>query len=168
MAERRERKRLPGGEAGDGLLLVLLGAVLLLWPEELLHVVVMIVGGALVLLGGLSCVRYFRSEVKVSRSLIIGIIMAALGVAMLCASGFFAGILYLAVAALVAFGVFLMARKVLQRGERRQTILATVFGVALLVLAVLIIIHPSSFGNFLLRLQGIALIVEGAAILIVK
>ena len=168
MTENRSKKQLTGNDSIDGLLLILLGGVLLLWPETLLHVAVMIVGGALVLMGVLACVRYFRSKERILRGLIIGLLMAALGIAMLCASDFFASILYLAVAAMTAFGVVLMAMKVLQRGEKKQTILAIVFGVALLVLAVLIVIKPASFGNFLLRLEGIALIIEGASMLIVK
>lgn len=168
MADKNSKKRLTGNDSIDGLLLILLGGVLLLWPQTLLHIAVMIVGGALVLMGVLACVRYFRSKDRVLRGLIIGLAMTALGIAMLCASDFFASILYLAVAALAAFGVVLMVMKIFQRGEKKITILAAVFGVALLVLAVLIVVKPASFGNFLLRLEGIALIIEGASMLIVK
>ena len=172
--ENRQRKTrsISGNDQFDGVLLLLMGAVLLIWPSSAVHLAVKVIGGGVALYGIGRCVSWFRSGTSVRNPVDLGISLAivALGIAMLAKSKFFAGILYLAVGALVAFGVVLIALKLLRMrgGDKQKMILPTVFGAALLVLAVVIFLNPSSLGNFLLRLEGIALLVDGVSTLLVK
>ena len=168
----RKTRNISGNDQFDGVLLLLFGLILLIWPRSAVHLAVMVIGGGIVLYGISRCVTWFRSASSVRNpvDLAIGLALTALGIAMLVKAKFFAGILYLAVGALVAFGVLLIALKLLRmRGEdKKKMILPTVFGVLLLGLAITIFLNPSSLGNFILRLQGIGLLLEGASMLLVK
>ena len=172
MSEEKRTRRVTGNDSIDGLLLLLLGLILVIWPQSAMHVVVMILGGAIALFGVARCVVFFQPGMtgRQGKDLLGAVIMVVLGIAMLVKSGFFVGILYLIIGAVVALGCVLMGLKVLRLrgGDKLQQILATVFGVALLILAVLIFVNPSSLGSFLFRLQGIALLVEGVSMILVK
>ncbi len=170
--ENRQRRKISGNDQFDGVLLLLFGAILLIWPSSAVHLAVMVIGGGVALYGISRCVAYFRSASSVRNPVDLGISLAltALGIAMLAKSKFFAGILYLAVGALVAFGAVLLGLKLLRMrgGDRKRMILPTVFGVLLLGIAITIFLHPSALGNFLLRLQGIGLLLEGLSMLVVR
>lgn len=55
----------------------------------------------------------------------------------------------------------------IRNGSKNAFILSLVLGLVTLVLAVVIFLHPALIANILMQLTGIALIIEGLALLIV-
>lgn len=174
MEEKRiaPRKALSDPSKADGVLLVLAGLALLLWPASVLHVLVRILGGAVLLYGAFRCVLWFRANASTRNGLdlALGLGIALLGLALLIFPAFFEKILFLVIGAVTAYGAVLLGLKLLRLrgGDRKKQIVTAIFGVALLALAVLIFVNPSSFGHFLLRLQGLALLLQGVSSLLLK
>ncbi len=76
---------------------------------------------------------------------------------------------YIVDAILLAYGAVVMIVRAIRirNGNKNAFILSLVLGLVTLVLAVVIFLHPALIANILMQLTGIALIIEGLALLIV-
>ncbi len=155
----------------DGILLILLGIAMLIWPNSSLKALCIIIGIALCVIGLVHVLGFFASKdaTRSPQQLIGGILPLALGILLIAASGFFIGAFQFVCGLLLLYGAALMfAQAWMLRSVRGLDFtLALVFACVTLVLAVVILIDPVAFASFITQLHGISLIIEGLSMLLV-
>ena len=128
-------------------------------------------GGVCAAVGLIHCIVFFTRKTGERNpvDLIVGIIQLALGIVMLVKPDFFVSFFYFAIGVLTAYGCILMAIQFfrLRKLDRFRYWSALIFGLLLLGLAIVVFLNPASFGGFLFRLHGIAMIVEGLSLIFV-
>lgn len=156
----------------DGVVLILVGFVLLLWPDKTMNVIFMILGAIMGLVGLVKVIGFFTQKDPEKRnnvSLLIGILQLAFGITMVVAANFFKEMFYIAIGVIVVYGCILMAIELfrLRKSDPTRYYGAMVFGILLLAFAVIVFLRPQAFASFVTRLHGAALIVEGIALIFV-
>ncbi len=155
----------------DGVLLVLLGLAMLLWPGESLRVLCTGIGIALAALGLIKLIVFLagRGGERSAGDLLVGLIQIALGAALILRADFFIGIFQIVTGVLLLYGSILMFVQafLLRRTRGVLFVLALVFACVTAVLAVVILLNPVQFAAFITQLHGVSLIVEGAGMILV-
>ena len=155
----------------DGIILILLGIAMLIWPQTSLKVLCVLIGAVLVCMGALRTASFFsnRGNDRKAEDLISGAIMLVLGLAFIFRSTFFIGAFQFVTGILLLYGAFLMLTQAwMLRGQKGKLFtLSMVFGIATAVLAVIILLNPVAFASFITQLHGISLIVEGLSMVLV-
>ena len=154
----------------DGLLLVALGVIMLIWPGEALQILC-IGGGVLLIVVGLIKGIYFfvnKENGKVIY-LIIAIAEIALGIALIIEWEFFIKAFQFITGIILIYGSGLMfVRAIALRHEKGPMfVLSIIFGVLILVFAALILLNPLVFAEFVTQLHAVALILEGLSMIII-
>ena len=157
----------------DGVVLILVGIVLLLWPDDTMDLIFKIMGGVCAVVGLVHCIIFFtrKPEQRNIVDLIIGIVQIALGIVMLVKSDFFRSFFYLVIGVLAVYICILMAIQFFRISKTEDKIrhtAALIFGLVLLALAVVVFINPKELiGSFVIRLHGISMIVSGLSLIFV-
>ncbi len=156
----------------DAILLIALGLVMLIWPQYSLKIIFTCVGVGLIVTGLIKGIVFFTKKDKQERSvpdLLIGILQIAVGIFAIVKAEFLAAHFPIVAAILLAYGAVAMIVRAIRirNGNKNAFILSLVLGLVTLVLAVVIFLHPALIANILMQLTGIALIIEGLALLIV-
>ena len=155
----------------DGLLLIALGIFMLVWPEKAQKTICIIVGAVLALMGLVKGVFFFRKpkEERSTVELLLAILLFGAGIALSVASSFFAQYFYLIIGIILIFGALMMFIRAIQvrKEESSRFFTALAFAALTLVFAVIICINPAAFANFITRLHGASLVVEGLGMIIV-
>ncbi|MBR3383238.1 MAG: DUF308 domain-containing protein [Clostridia bacterium] len=152
----------------DGVLMLALGIVLLIWPKTALNTIFYVIGAAVALMGLIKVIFFFaQSADRAAMDLVMGVAQIGLGVALIVKVDFFIEFFNVILAILLAYGALLLFAQavILRRGAFFA--LALIFAVITMALAVIIFLDPAGFASFMTQLRGIALIVEGLAMLIV-
>ncbi|MBO4453313.1 MAG: DUF308 domain-containing protein [Clostridia bacterium] len=159
----------------DGLILVVLGVLMLLWENTLQYVciaigVVLSVNVLITLIKiGIGFMK--NNEDRVAGDILTAVFELAVGIALLVKGELFVQSFYLIVGALLAFGAVLMLiHAFITRKERNQLFIITlIFAVITAALAVIVFINPTDAWNVevVKKIQGVSLIVEGLAMLVV-
>ena len=155
----------------DGILLVLLGLVLLLLPKVSLTVLCVIVGVALIVMGLIKLI-FFAANVNGARrwfDIPIGLIQLAVGFWMIIDSDLFINLFQIVTGIILIYGSLLLFMNALALREFRGVFywLSIVFGAICAVLGIIILVNPAAFATFMMQLQGVALVVEGLALVAV-
>ena len=155
----------------DGLLLIALGIVMLVWPNTALKTVCIVAGAIVAVMGVIKIVAFFtnKSGERSAMDIVRGVVLLAVGIALMVASGFFIGVFQYVVGVILAYGAILMFVQafMLRKEKGALMILSLVFAIITTVLAVVIFMNPTGFAAFMMQLEGISLIVEGLAMIIV-
>lgn len=155
----------------DGILLVVLGVVLLLFPTASLTFLCVVVGAVLVTMGLVKLIFFAAAAggSRLVRDLVIGIVQMALGLALIIESGFFINLFQVVVGAILVCGALLMIVHGFREREYSvpMFVVSLVFGILILALGIVIIANPAAFANFMVQLQGVALVIEGLALIVV-
>ena len=154
----------------DGLLLTALGIAMLIWPGKALETLCIIIGGGLVFIGLLKIISFFISKSGSGdpSDLLIGIIQSVAGVFFIVKPNIFIESFFIITGVLLIYGAILMFARAynLRSIKGPMFTFSLIFAVITTVLAVIILINPESFGEFIFQLRGISLIVEGVSIMI--
>ena len=155
----------------DGLLLIVLGVVMLIWPLESLGFLCVVIGAVLVLMGLIRLILFGRKEKdeRRVRDIPIGLLQIAGGIALIIRPDFFITVFQYVTGVLILYGAVLMfAQAVRLRREKGALFAASLaFACVTTLLAVIILVNPAAFASFMTQLHGVALIAEGLAMIIV-
>ena len=154
----------------DGLLLIALGVVMLLWSGAPLKVLCNIIGIILIVLGVIKAISFLanKNNDRKITALLIGFLQLAVGIVLLAKSDFFVAFFQYVTAALLLYGCFLLFRQAykLRKTKGKVYTASIVFACVTLVLAVVMIVNPFAITSFITQLNGVSLIVEGLAMII--
>ena len=153
----------------DGILLIVAGLIMLLWPEASLRILCIVMGIILIIIGAINLLSYFfnkYAEVK-KDTLIYSSAAVVLGILMIVLSRFFVSVFLVIVGLVLLFGCFMLFRRAYQLRDVKDKdfVVSLVLGIVILILGVVMIINPVGTGSFVVRLIGIALIIMGIAAL---
>ncbi|MCR5809069.1 MAG: DUF308 domain-containing protein [Clostridiales bacterium] len=154
----------------EGAMLLLFGAIMLLFPAPSKKIICIIMGCVLLLIGLILAVDFFRSRGRVHPMVLFGGLLAlVLGVQMAVSPSSYL-ILVQAVLSitLVYTSVLLNIQAYSLRYERGRLFVITVaFSILAVAFAAVMLIKPLGEGNALIRIKGLSLIMEGLAALFV-
>ena len=155
----------------DGILLVALGLVLLLLPKVSLTILCVIIGVALIIMGLIKLI-FFAANVNGVRRIAdipVGIIQLVLGFWLIIDSSLFINLFQIVTGVILIYGSLLMFVHAFALREIRGAFywLSLVFGILCAVLGIVIVVNPAGFAAFMMQLQGVALIIEGLALIVV-
>ncbi len=145
----------------SGIILIALGVLLVIAPNDMLNAYVCIIGGVLLFGALLHIGIYFltKKENRAPLSLVLGFAAGLIGLFFLVASGVVIGILP------VIFGVVLILNSLLDLviGIRLPIgrVAAVILSLIGLVLGVFVLANPQTFANFIAQIIGASLIYEG-------
>lgn len=166
-----EKKTFLRSTVFEGILFILLGTAILVWPNHALKTLCVIAGIAVGLMGILKIIFFFNTpkEERKIGVMIIGVLQLAFGIALIAASGFFINLFFVITGIMLVYGAFLMFFRAVQLRHIKGLMfaLSIVFGIIYTILAVIIFMNLESFAQFVTRIQGAALILEGLGIIIV-
>ena len=155
----------------DGILLFLLGLVMLIWPNDTLNTVCILIGAAVGVMGIIKTVAYLMQKDKENRkltSLIVGIIQIIAGILVMCNADFFVSFFQIISGIVILYGaviLFVQAFKSRQEKGAKFTA-ALIMGAINLFLAVVILINPAQFAAFMTQLNGVSLMIEGISMVV--
>lgn len=148
------------------LLMVVVGAVLFIWPGHTLELATKLVGFGLLAAGVIAGVQWYRDRHVVGSgyvNLAAGILMVALGIVVLSAPGLIVSILPVCVGVLTLVnGVVNLAQALdLKRAGYARWTVSFIMAVLTIVLGALIALNPFSTMEVLVMAIGIILIYNG-------
>lgn len=150
------------------LVTIILGVVLVVWPDRSVSMICAILGGALLLCGLLYVIGWFAGKRRQSKSvfmIIPGVILAGLGVWLMTSSSTVIALIQYVFGAVVLFHGILDLQAALALLTQRMKKWWVDLLLALLTLGLGLLILANPFGTFaaLVVLIGIALIYDGAS-----
>ena len=155
----------------DGLLLVALGVIMLLWSGAPLKVLCNIVGIILIVMGAIKLAPFIanRDTDRKIAILCLGLFQLVAGVILIVKSNFFVSVFQYITAVLLLYGCILLFRQAYKLREQKGTMFTAtiVFACVTLVLAIVMVVNPAALASFITQLNGVSLIVEGLAMIIV-
>ena len=155
----------------DGLLLIALGIVILIWPNKSLNVLCDIIGAGVIAMGFIRCIICLINKYDFHKlaHLLLGIVQIVIGVMLITKSNLFIKGFSVVTGIILAYGALAMLVSAFHLRKLSGTMFfsALAFALIVLILAIVIIINPVSFAGFITRLQGISVIAEGICMMIV-
>lgn len=145
---------------------ILLGLVLLIWPNMAVSVILNAIGIFCIVLGTIDVIRYFLLDERaaiVSNDLAIGLSWIACGVLVIALKGLLISILPFFFGLVVLIGGLVKVQGALcfKRMRAARWYVELICSVVSIVLGVLILLNPFSTGLLLMRFIGGALVLEG-------
>ena len=156
----------------DSIILITLGLVMLIWPQWSLKIIFTWGGIGLIIMGVVKEVIYFTKKDKEERrvtDLLVGLLLIIIGIFAIVKAEFLSLHFPIVAAILVAYGAIVMIVRAvkLKDGDKNKFVLSLVLGIVTLVLAVVIFSEPVIFADLITQFAGVAMIIEGIALLIV-
>ena len=149
----------------DGVLLIALGIAMLIWPQESLKTLCYVIGAVFAAMGIIKVIAFLAKKSKNSSGMFVGLLQIAIGCALIFASDFFISFFHFITAFILLYGAIMMFINAfnLRKVFGMMFMISLIFAVITLVFAIIILTNPA----FLIQLGGIALIVEGLAMVVV-
>ena len=155
----------------EGILLILLGVAVIIWPQGALKTLCIVIGIVLGVMGIIKIVSFFvdKTNSKDAWDIILGGLLLGLGVALCVASGFFITLLQYITAFILLYGAIILLVQTIRLSNKRGIgfVLAIVFSFLMFALAIIIFINPMEFASFITILYGISFIIEGIALIFI-
>ncbi len=153
----------------DGVLLILFGLFLLLFPDTSLRVLCIIIGVVLMVMAVGEFILAVKTQVTFERmtDIFLGAIELLLGFAILINSNFFISIFQVVIGILLICGGIVMFIRAFDLRNVRGSVfvLAIVLGVLTVILGIIIIANPVAFAGFITQLMGVSLMIEGVSLI---
>ena len=170
----------------DGIVLFLIGAALIVfsilwWPDvSVLHLLLRIVGAVFAVLGTIKIIIFFvnKNDDRKPTDLLIGMLLFAVGLALIIKPDFFARFFFVIMAVLLLYGcalMFIRSAHLHKENNKNMSLVALIAGFILVALAAAIVIisvirisqGTPDVAQFMIIIYGAALAVEGIAVLVV-
>lgn len=155
----------------DGIVLVVVGILILIFPQQFQDIVFIGLGSLFILIGLIRAIRFFvkKNEEQFARELAGAALVICAGVVVILHRTYLINLLQVFMGVLIAYGALLMLAHafVIRKTGGPFFVLSIVAGILTAGLAAVIFINPAAFASFQTQLYGIALIVEGLAMIIV-
>lgn len=162
------QKPIKGSFALTAAVFIVLGLVLLLFPGIALRTACIILGVVVLIYGIMRIIDYTKSSGSNSGvDLLIGIALAVVGMFLIISPTFFLNIIPIILGIYIVLeGIFDIKRAVdLKKAGYERWWLALVVAIVVTVLGAILIFNPWGTNQMVVRILGIALIVEGASTL---
>ncbi len=149
----------------DGLLLIALGIAMLVWPQEALKTLCYVTGAVFAVMGIIKIIAFLAKKSKNSSGMFIGLLQIAIGCVLIFASDFFISFFHYITAFILLYGAIMMFINAynLRKVFGMMFMVSLIFAIVTLIFAIIIITNPP----FFIILGGIALIIEGLAMVVV-
>ncbi len=150
---------------------LVLGLLLLFWPGVMVNVICYIIGAALIVLGVMQMIAYFRGPmgtVVLHNALAVGLVLLTIGIITLFSPRFLATVIPVALGILILIDAAFKVQKsidLLRLGERNWWMMLVV-ALVVIVLGVLVLCKPFAAMKAFFLFIGVALIVNAIADLI--
>ena len=156
----------------NGIILILIGLFMLLWPEASLKILCIIVGVVLIVSGIIRLVNYFQNKAlnPDQKDMITGIVLMVVGVLLIVISRFFVLVFLILAGIVLVIGCIMMFVRAWQMREEKgkDFVLSIVIGALILILGIVMIINPVGTAAFVIQLCGVALMIVGFAAVFMK
>lgn len=156
----------------NGIILILVGLFMLLWPEASLKILCIAVGVILIITGVVKLVHYYQTKPlnPEQKELILGIVFLVLGILLIVISRFFVSVFLILAGIALVIGCVLMFLKAWQTHKEKgpEFMLSLVIGILILVLGIVMIINPVGTAAFVIQICGVALMIMGLAAVFMK
>ena len=153
----------------DGVITILLGLFLLIFPNASVKIVCILIGVALVIMGIMLIISYIQehNRAPVTSNLFIGIGMVVLGILLFIFTNFFVSVILIIFGLILLYGcVMLFMQAYNMRHEKgKDFFLPLIMGIVILILGILMIINPVGTLSFIVQMVGVAMIIEGISLL---
>ncbi|MBO4501795.1 MAG: DUF308 domain-containing protein [Clostridia bacterium] len=155
----------------DGFLLVAIGVVMLLTPENSYDLFCYTIGGVSALLGLIKIIVYVTNKKgeRKALNLLIGVFLFAFGLALVIKPSFFVTAFQVITGIILVYGAILMlihAYK-LRKVKGTMYIMSLVFAGLTAVFAIIVFIDPFDPGTFRVQVHAVSLVIEGLAMITV-
>ena len=152
----------------DAVALIVLGLVLLIWPDYTLETIFKWIGVGLIVLGAIKVVLFFVKRNRSVIGLLVGLVQLAFGIFIFAKPGFLVAFFPTVAAILLGYGAIVMIARALKLREvnRNAFLLPLVLGIICLILAVIIFVHPVLLADLMVQASGMSMIVEGISLLL--
>ena len=166
-----EKLRLSWTEIVLGAAAILLGMVLLIWPDIAATLVITVIGAVCIVMGLINIVRYSALETRqalISNELALGLVGIAVGIALICLRQQLISLLFVFCGLAVLAGGIMKVQSTLcfKRMHARLWYLELISACISVVLGALILFNPFSSAMLLMRVIGVSLVLEGVVDLI--
>lgn len=153
----------------EGIILILVGIAMIIWPKSALNLLCIIVGIIVGVLGIFKIVDFIVS--KYSKSvfeILFGVILLSIGIALIVAPSFFIAMFqYITAIILICGAIMIIVEAVRYANVKKFAfVLSILFAILLVALAIVIFINPVEFASFITILYGISLIIAGVALIV--
>lgn len=149
----------------EGIVLLLIGLFLLLWPQASLKILCIVIGAFLIILGGIRLIGELRNKDGSTSqySFPFAVFLLILGILLIVLSRFFVSVILILTGLVLLFGCIMMFKNAYdQRQIRGQGFyLSLIPAVLILILAIVMIINPVGTASFVIQMVGVAVIIEG-------
>lgn len=154
----------------DGILLILLGLAMIIWPDTALTILCYVTGGVLIVLGIIKGIIFFsnKGSDKVIPEILIGVTEIIFGVILIVMPWFFIEFFQIITGIVLIYGSILMFIQAyrLNAAKDKSYVVSLVLALITLVLAILILIDPQFFAQARTVIHGVSLIIEGFSMII--
>ena len=161
-------KRLKMNYLIGALVMIAVGVVLIVWTGDSIRFFARLLAALLVLVGVVAVVAYFRNDEKsylASGALVIGILIAAVGIWILINPDYFTDLIP------KLFGVFIILSGIVNLGQTISLAksnydywsVSLVFAVITIGMGVVLLVEPTFIKEFLVTLIGIFLVYDGVS-----
>ncbi len=143
---------------------IIIGLVLLIFPNIALSLACIIIGIVALIYGIMRIINYTKNSAAApALDLVIGLALAIFGVVLIFVPNFFSGLISLVLGIYFVVEGFSDAKRALdmKNGGYSKWVIPFVISLLVVALGVLIIVNP--VGSWLVRILGIAMIVEGVS-----
>ena len=156
----------------DALLLIVLGIVMVAWPQGTLETIFKWIGVGMIVIGAIKIILFFVKKDSEQRSwvdLAVGAVQIIAGIFFIAKPAFLVEFFPTVAAILLGYGAIVMIVRAVKMidGNKTAFTLSLVLGIVTLVLAVIVFVHPVALANVMVQAAGVSMIVEGIALLIV-
>lgn len=163
-------KKLLNSYVFDGLLLIALGVVMLLWSGAPLKILCNIIGIIIIVLGAIKVISFVTNKHgdRKPLNMLVGLLQFMAGLILIGKADFFVTFFQYITAFLLLYGSILLFWQAYKlRYEKGTMFTASIaFACITLVLAVVMALNPAALASFITQLNGFSLIVEGLAMIV--
>jgi len=149
----------------NGIILILIGLFMLLWPEPSLKILCVIVGIILIISGALTLIHYYQTKAlnPEQKDMVTGIIQLVIGILLIVISRFFVSVFLILAGLVMIVGCIAMFRRAweLRDAKGKDFVFSILIGVLILALGIVMIINPVGTAAFVIQLCGVALMIVG-------
>ena len=149
----------------EGILLLLAGLFMLLWPQASLKILCVVLGIILIVIGVINLLSLFSQKYaeKKESTLALSIGAIVLGILIIVLSRFFVSVFLIIAGLILLFGCIMLFRRAYQLRDikGKDFAISLILGIIILILGIVMIINPVGTASFVIQLIGVALILFG-------
>ena len=149
---------------------LVLGAIMIIWPQAIGNALCYILGAALTVYGLFNIITFFRNrDYNLYFELIVGVLATAFGIYTLFSPSIIVKIIFTVIGIVIIIDSLMDIKRAftLKTLGMKYWWVCIAISVAVIILGICTVIFPSFFGDFIIMLLGIILVYEGVSGLVI-